>query len=150
MKSARWAIVAMSIITGCVAGPPQRSLTQVPLLATDWTVATPGDRAAALSGDEAKSVLIARAYIEELVRKRGADNNESSSQPQFLDFQPRPSAQGWDVYVEFVGKWVDDKPVPLPGYSAVVRIDRRWKVIDYQNSAGPPPASQPATSQPVR
>jgi hypothetical protein len=149
MKRMLWLIAVVTMLTGCESGPPRRSLAQVPLLEQDWTVATSSDRAAQLSGEESKAILIARGYIEELVRKRAADAGEASSQPQFIDFQPRPSAQGWDVYVEFVGQWIDDKPTRSPGHSTVVRIDRRWKVIDYQLSSGAPPASQPASSRPA-
>jgi hypothetical protein len=150
MKHARWFILAAPIIGGCTTEPAQRSLPTFALAPTYWTVATPSDRAAAMTSDEAKAVLVARGYIEELARKQAADAKIPADQPQFLDFQPRQSAQGWDVYVEFVGEWVNDKPTRSVGHTTLVRIDRRWKVIDYHLSDGPPPASQPATSQPVQ
>jgi hypothetical protein len=150
MKQWRWAIVAVSILGGCTTETTRTNMPTVSLSPVDWTVGETSGRAAALTGDQAKAVLIARAYVDEQARKPETGTGLPGRQPQFIDFQPRQSADGWDVYVEFVGTWINDRPARSPGHSAVVRIDRRWKVFDYELTSGPPPASQPATSQPAQ
>ena len=48
--------------------------------------------------------------------------------PDIMEFRVEAVPSGWSVYVQYVGAYVDGKPIAMPGGFAVVYIDSDWKV----------------------
>lgn len=105
----------------------------------DWTAAVPVDQARKSSGDEAKALLIARAYVEAEAKK--ADE----PQPQFFSMTAAPLASGWRIHFEFVARWNNDQPSTGPGYWRDLELDKDWKVV--RSTAGP--QTRPSATDPV-
>ena len=112
------------IFSGCTSTetytspPPQVDKSKIP-----WHVAIPLHQAQALSPEEAKAILVARAALE----KGSRDANGAA--PDFYQFNPsRTEDGGWSVFVGFVAFYDGGKAYPGAGYFCVVYLDKNWTV----------------------
>ena len=113
----------LGTIVGCGSTSNRPSVVQREQPATaPWTVAITPQRAREWTPEEAKAVLVARAALDEQAKRANAPA------PDIIEFRVTPEPNGWSVYVEFVGYYVDGKAGPAPGYFTVVEIDREWNV----------------------
>jgi len=112
----------LSALTGCAAHensvPSNRSMAA----SARWIATLSPQQVSALSPEEAKAILLARAAIEQRAQDVG------SPQPQVLEYRVNLTSDGWTVHVQYVGLWFEGKPHPAPGYFSTVYIDRNWAV----------------------
>ena len=101
----------------------------LPSSPTRWAVGLTPERARSLSPEEAKAVLIARAYLE------GRAKDAAGLRPDILEFRPSRMDRGWSVYVGFVGFWNNDEPQGAPGYFCTVYINENWEVTSVVGGA---------------
>ena len=107
---------------GCYSEVSQKTVTTAVGYRKKWLPAISLDQAQALSPDEAKAILIARAAVEQA-------NLRQPEPPAILRLTPERDGTGWSVHVTFVGLYDSDgTPMPGPGYFCVVHIDKDWHV----------------------
>lgn len=113
----------LAALTGCAAKQTASVPNSQPSAArARWIATLSPQQVSALSPEEAKAILLARATIEQRARDAGLP------QPQVLEYRVRGNSDGWAVYVQYVGVWDEGKPRPAPGYFSTVYIDRNWAI----------------------
>jgi hypothetical protein len=117
-------------LSGCAA--TETSTFPAPTTTTNpqmWNVSVSPEMAKSLSPDAAKAVLVALAALEDDAKRGGA------MRPDILDIRPTRTANGWSVFVAFVGFWLDGKPGGMPGNFCTVEIDKDWNVTRIMGGA---------------
>ena len=122
-------VAAILLLAGCYTEISRQRTTTASNYPKKWVPAVSLHAAQALSADEAKAILIARAAVEEM-------NRDSSEPPAILELAPTREEDGWSVHVTFVGGYGGDgSPGRGPGYFCVVKIDKAWKVTGIVSGA---------------
>lgn len=88
-----------------------------------WNSPLSPDEVKEWSPQEAKAVLVAWAAVMRESKQAGGPV------PDIMKFVVKPVPTGWEVHVQYVGGYVDGKPIPMSGNFAVVEIDPNWKII---------------------
>lgn len=113
----------LSTIAGCTHSPTDgHPSPQPPATSPQWNAPLSPEQVKGWSPEEAKAVVIARAAVEQMSMRSGGPA------PDIMEFRVTPTPTGWEVYVSFVGAYVDGQPIGGAGYFTVVEVDRNWNV----------------------
>jgi hypothetical protein len=110
-----------ALVGGCDSSPTATATSPPP--PHPWTSPLSPDEVKEWSPQEAKAVLVAWAAVMRESKQAGGHA------PDIMKFVVKPVPTGWEVFVQYVGVYVDGKPMPAPSYFAVVEIDPNWRVI---------------------
>ena len=126
----RLSLIILALVSGCVTSETRtyREAT-LPSSPTRWAVGVSPESAKVLTPDEAKAVLIARAYLESDAKEHGR------TRPDILEMRANRSGRGWSVRVSFVGFWDNDEPHGGPSYFCTMEINESWEVTSVVGGA---------------
>jgi hypothetical protein len=119
------------LLIGCQQSrePDRRMAPHTSDSAAPWVPSLTVERAKSYTPEEAKAILIARAAVENQAKEcRGWP-------PNIMGYNVSHVQGRWSVYIQFVGIWDNDKPIPAPSFFTVVNIDAEWKVTSIVGGA---------------
>jgi hypothetical protein len=119
------------LLIGCQQSrePDRRIAPHTSNLENPWVPSLSIESAKSYTPEEAKAILIARAAVENQAKESGG------GQPEIMGFNVSHVQGRWSVYIQFVGIWDNDKPIPAPSFFTVVNIDAEWKVTSIVGGA---------------
>lgn len=108
----------LALVGGCASSRTPAATRCPPA----WTAPLTPEQVTKWLPQEAKAVLLAWAAVQQASKQAGR------LAPDIMEFRVEPISNGWDVYIQYVGVYVDGKPTKTPGSFTVVYIDSDWQV----------------------
>jgi hypothetical protein len=129
MRSASFVLLPLFALGCCNHAPEPSTTMSEPEGQPGWFMSPTTSEVAALSPEQAKALLVARAYVE-----------AQATRSQMLKFQVTPASDGngFEVMVSYMvadGHPHSARLIGMPGGFTVFQVDRNWKIVKIMGGA---------------